>query len=195
MTPEHLWVNRTTSYLGMCFGGVVSIGVLVTSALVLQPQHIIVDSYEQAAMMLVPVFERWGVPLFAAALGVGCFGAAVEIALNGGYVCSQVFGWSWSANRPRTDAARFTAAFTAVLAASTLVVLCGFDPLRMTLLSVALTVVVMPAVVLPFLVLMNDRKYVERHTSGPIGNALLMALTILGALLAAIVVPLELVGG
>jgi hypothetical protein len=42
-----------------------------------------------------PVFGRYGVPLFAVALGIGCFGAAVEIALNGGYVFSQGFGWAW----------------------------------------------------------------------------------------------------
>jgi hypothetical protein len=65
----------------------------------------------------------------------------------------------------------------------------------LTLLSVALTVVIMPAVVLPFLVLMNDKNYVKQHTAGAIGNALLVALTILGGLLALVVVPLEIFGG
>ena len=54
MTEQELWVNRTTSYLGMCFGGVVSMGVLVTSAMVLAPKRIVPDSYEQAALMFVP---------------------------------------------------------------------------------------------------------------------------------------------
>jgi Mn2+/Fe2+ NRAMP family transporter len=143
----------------------------------------------------VPVFDRWAVPLFASALGIGCFGAAVELTLNAGYVFSQVFGWSWGANKPRRDAARFTAAFTLVLLSALAVALLGFDPLRLTLISVALTVVIMPAVVLPFLVLMNDQKYVKTHTSGPIGNGLLAALTILGCLLALVVIPLEIFGG
>jgi len=195
LTEPELWVNRTTAYLGMCFGGVVSMGVLVTSAMVLQPRHILVDSYEQAALMFVPAFGRWAVGLFAAALGVGCFGAAVELALNAGYTFAQVFGWSWGANRPRPDAARFTAAFTFVLIAALAIGLFGFDPLRLTMLSVALTVVIMPAVVLPFLVLMNDRKYVKEHTSTAIGNALLAALTVLACVLAIVVIPLELVGG
>ena len=195
LTEKELWVNRSTAYLGMCFGGVVSMGVLVTSAMVLGPRHIIVDSYEQAALMFVPVFQQWAVPLFAAALGVGCFGAAVEITLNSGYVCSQVFGWSWGANKPRRDAARFTSAFTIVLIMSVALALLGFDPLRLTLLSVALTVVIMPAVVLPFLVLMNDEKYVKQHTSTAIGNGLLAALTVAGAIMAIVVIPLELLGG
>jgi Mn2+/Fe2+ NRAMP family transporter len=195
VTERELWVNRITAYAGICFGGVVSMGVLVTSAMVLEPRHILVDSYEQAALMFVPVFGRWAITLFALALGVGCFGAAVEISLNTGYVCAQVFGWSWGANRPRRDAARFTAAFTFVLLAAVALSLIGFDPLRLTMLSVALTVVIMPAVVLPFLVLMNDQKYVKTHTSGAIGNGLLAALTILGCVLAVVVIPLEYFGG
>jgi Mn2+/Fe2+ NRAMP family transporter len=195
LTESELWVNRTTAYLGMCFGGVVSMGVLVTSAMVLQPRQIVVDSYEQAALMFVPVFGRWAITLFAAALGIGCFGAAVELTLNAGYTFAQVFGWSWGANKPRRDAARFTSAFTFVLLAALAIGLIGFDPLRLTMLSVALTVVIMPAVVLPFLALMNDEKYVKKHTSGVIGNAFLALLTILGGLLAVIVIPLEIMGG
>jgi Mn2+/Fe2+ NRAMP family transporter len=179
----------------MGFGGVVAMGVLVTSAMVLAPQQIVPDSYEQAALMLIPAFHRWGIPLFAAALAIGCFGAAVELSLNAGYLFAQVFGWSWGANRPRRDAVRFSAAFVIVLGASLAVALIGFDPLQLTLLSVAFTVVIMPFVILPFLVLMNDPKYVKRHVSGPIGNALLAALTLLGGLLALVVIPLEILGG
>jgi Mn2+/Fe2+ NRAMP family transporter len=195
MKENELWVNRATSYLGMGFGGVVSMGVLVTSAMVLAPQHIVPDSYQQAALMLVPAFHTWAVPLFAASLAIGCFGAAVELSLNAGYLFAQVFGWSWGANRPRRDAVRFSAAFTIVLCASLAVALIGFDPLRLTLLSVAFTVVIMPFVVLPFLALMNDPKYVKRHRSGPLGNALLAALTVLGGVLALVVIPLEILGG
>jgi Mn2+/Fe2+ NRAMP family transporter len=195
MKEDELWVNRTTAYTGMCFGGVVSMGALITAAVVLAPRHIIVDSYEQAALMFVPAFGRWAVALFAASLGVGCLGAAVEIALNAGYVTSQVFGWPWGANRPRADAPRFAAAFTLVLLLAVAVALLGFDPLQLTLLAVAFTVVIMPLVVLPFLVLMNDERYVGRHRSGPIGNACLATLTIAAGLFALAVIPLEILGG
>jgi Mn2+/Fe2+ NRAMP family transporter len=145
--------------------------------------------------MFVPVFHHWAIPLFALSLGIGCFGAAVEITLNSGYVFAQGLGWSWGANKPRREAARFTAAFTLVLFCALALALLGFDPLRLTLLSVALTVVVMPFVVLPFLVLMNDPKYVQEHTSGPIGNGFLAVLTVAAAIMAAVVIPLEVLGG
>jgi Mn2+/Fe2+ NRAMP family transporter len=169
--------------------------VLIVSALVLAPQHIHVDSYHQAALMFVPVFKRYAVPLFAAALGVGCLGAAVEISLNAGYVLSQGFGWTWGANKKRLDTTRFTLAMTIMLAASVLFGLVGIDPLRLTLISMGITVVVMPIVVLPFLVVMNDERFVKTHRSGPIGNGVLATLVVAGAILALIVVPLEIVGG
>jgi Mn2+/Fe2+ NRAMP family transporter len=195
LTEKHLWVNWTTAYAGTAFGSIVSMAVLVTSAMTLAPRHIMVDSYEQAALMFVPAFSRWGVPLFALALGVGCFGAAVEITLNAGYALSQAFGWSWGANKPRREAARFATASTIVLCAALALALVGVDPLRLTMISVALTVVVMPVIVLPFLVLMNDATFVKTHTSGPVGNGFLAILTILAALLALVVVPLEILGG
>jgi Mn2+/Fe2+ NRAMP family transporter len=195
LTEKELWVNRTTSYFGICFGGLVSMGVLVTSAMVLGPKQITVDSYDQAALMLVPVFHTWGIALFAVSLGIGCLGAAVEIALNTGYAFSQALGWSWGANKGRPDAARFSMAYTLVTLAGVVIALIGFDPLRLTMISLALTVVIMPLVVLPFLALMNDSRYVKSHTSGPIGNTFLAGLTLLGALLAIVVVPLEIFGG
>src|SRR5689334_6147825 len=94
-SQSDLWINRVTSFVGMGFGGIVSMGVLVTSAVVFGPQHPQVNSFEQAAQMFVPVFGEWGVTLFALALGIGCFGAAVEIAVNAGYVLAQAFGWTW----------------------------------------------------------------------------------------------------
>jgi Mn2+/Fe2+ NRAMP family transporter len=194
-TEPDLWINRVTCYFGMGFGSIVSMGVLITAAVVLGPLHLLVDSYDQAALMFVPVFGRWAVPLFACALGVGCFGAAIEITLNAGYVLAQSFGWPWGIDKPRRDTARFCAAFTMVLLLALIVGLLGFDPLQMTLISVALTVVVMPLMVLPFLVLMNDPQYVNTHKSGAFGNGFLAVLTIVGALMALVVIPLEIFGG
>lgn len=192
---QDLWINRLTSFLGMGFGSVVAMGCLVTAAIVLGPQHVKVESYEQAAQMFVPVYGHWAVTLFALSLGVGCFGAAVEIALNAGYVLGQALGWTWGINKKRRDVSRFVAAFSLVLFLAVLIGTMGFDPLQVTLVSVALTVVIMPLVVLPFLVLMNEERYAGRHTSGPLGNGLLATLTILGALMALVVIPLEIFGG
>lgn len=195
MKQEELWVNTATTYGGNVFGAIVSMGVMVTSAMVLEPLHINVDSYEQAALMFVPAFGNWAIALFALSLAIGCIGAAIEIALNMGFVLSQAFGWSWGANKPRAENARFSCALTFILVAAAIIALIGFDPLRLTMISVALTVLVMPLMVLPFLAVMNDTKFVKDRTNTPLGNALLALLTVAGALFAVVVIPLEILGG
>ena len=109
------WINRLTAWCGMGFGSTVAMGCLVTAAIVFGPQHVKVDTYEQAAQMFVPVYGRWAVTLFALSLGIGCFGAAVEIALNAGYVLGQAFGWTWGIDKKRRDVSRFVTAFSVVL--------------------------------------------------------------------------------
>jgi len=194
-TARDLWINRTTSLFGMSFGGIVSMGALVTAAVVFGPRHVHVESFEQASAMFAPVFGRQGVTLFAAALAIGCFGAAIEIALNAGYLLAQSFGWTWGVEKPRAKAARFTMAFSLMLAASTVIALSGVDPLRMTMISVALTVVLAPLIVLPLLVLMNDRRYVGAHTNGAVGNGVLAIVSLAAAVMALVVIPLEIMGG
>ena len=194
-TERDLWSNRITSFAGIGFGALVSVAALVCAALVLAPQHVKVDSLEQAASVLNPILHSWGVPLFALALGIGCFGAAVEIALNAGYVAAQGFGWTWGANKHRLETARFSVAMTLMLIAGLIVAAFGFNPMRVTLISVGIAVIFMPIVVLPLLVLMNDDRFVKSHRNGPIGNAALALLVILGALLAVVVVPLQVIGG
>lgn len=195
MTEPELWVNRVTAFLGMGFGSIVSMGIMVTAALTLASRGVHVDSFEQAADMLTPAFGALGVPLFAAALGIGCLGAATEITLNGGYLAAQIFGWQWGAGKRRRDAARFSLCAVALLAASALIAATGVDAMRLTMWSMALTVIVMPVIVLPFLVLMNDPRYVKAHASGAAGNLFLAAVTVLAALLAVIVIPMQIVGG
>jgi Mn2+/Fe2+ NRAMP family transporter len=194
-TEQDLWINRLTAFLGMGFGSIVAMGCLVTSAIVLGPQHIKVESYDQAARMFVPVFGPWAITLFALSLGIGCFGAAVELTLNTGYLFGQALGWTWGLERKRRDVARFVTVFSIVLLLGVLIAVIGFDPLQVTLVSVALTVVILPLVVLPFLVLMNEEEYVKKHTSSAFGNGMLAMLTILGAVMALVVIPLEVFGG
>jgi len=190
-----VWINRITAFAGMGFGGIVSMGALVAAAVVFGREHIKVDSFVQASQMFVPAFGAWGTTLFALALGIGCFGAAVEITLNAGYALSQSFGWTWGVHKKRRETSRFVAAFTLVLLLASAIALLGFDPMQMTLIAVALTVVAAPLVVLPFLVLMNEERYVEDRTSGPLGNGVLAVLTVLCAVMAAIVIPLQILGG
>ena len=108
---------------------------------------------------------------------------------------AQAFGWKWGENEHPASAARFSMVFTVFLLAASVFILAGVDPLKLTLFSMAVTAVILPVVVLPFLVLMNDKKFVGKHTNGRLGNAVVFFCVILAGLVALVAVPLEIFGG
>jgi Mn2+/Fe2+ NRAMP family transporter len=192
---SHLGTNRLVATVGMTFGGVLSLAVLVVAAMVFAPRAIQIDRYEQVALMLTDPFPAWGFFLFAASLGIACFGAAVEITLALAYLVAQGFGWNWGENLSPARAARFSVAYTVTVALAALVVLTGIDPLKLTNLSMALTAAVLPVAIAPFLILMNDPHYMREHTNGWLGNAVVLVTMTLASVLAVVVIPLEILGG
>lgn len=194
-TEKDCAMNRVVASFGMGFGAVVAMGVLVTSALVLQPRGIAADAFSQVALVLTPAFGKCGFYLFVASLFIGCLGAALEVALNMAYLLGQSLGWNWGENLRPKDGTRFSVVFTLAIGLSAVLVLLGLDPLRVTLFSMALTVLILPVVVLPFLVLMNDEQYLGGHTNGWVGNAVVGFVVVAGFLMALVAIPLQILGG
>lgn len=190
----YLVPNRFIALFGMSFGAVIAMAVIVVAALTLQPHGIRVEQYEQAALMLLPAFGKWGFYLFVASLAVACLGAALELSLATAYAVAQAFGWTWGENVEPREAARFSAVYTAFIVLAALVVLAGIDPMKLTLFSMAITAVVLPLTVAPFLVLMNDRQFMGVHVNGRLSNAVVLVSTVIAALIAIVAIPLEIFG-
>jgi Mn2+/Fe2+ NRAMP family transporter len=191
---SYLLPNRFIALLGMSFGSAIAMAVIVVAALALEPHGIRVEQYEQAALMLLPAFGKWGFLLFVAALAVACLGAALELSLATAYSIAQAFGWNWGENLEPRKAARFAAAYSVFIALAALLVLTGVDPMKLTLFSMALTAVVLPLSVMPFLVLMNDRQFMGEHVNGKLSNAVVLFTVGLAALIALVAIPLEIFG-
>ena len=192
---SYLTVNRAVAGLGMGFGSIVSLCVLIVSAIVLYPRGIQVDSYEQAALMLTQPFGYWGFVLFAASLGITCLGAALEVNLDTAYITAQAFGWNWGENLHPREAARFSSVYTGFVFLAALLMVVGIDPLQLTLFSMALTAVILPITIVPFLVLMNDEAYVGEYRNGWISNSVVIFTIGLAFVLAIVALPLEVLGG
>jgi Mn2+/Fe2+ NRAMP family transporter len=187
-------VNRITATLGMSFGGALAIAVLIVSALVFVPRGIRIERFDQIALVLTPVMGRSGFFLFAGALGIACFGAILEIALSIAYLIAQGFGWKWSEDARPRDVARFSLVYSATLVAGALIVVIGVDPLAITLMSMALTSALLPVAIVPFLILMNDPRFIGQHGNGWISNTVVCAVVGLAFVLAVVSIPLELMG-
>ncbi|HEY9659730.1 MAG TPA: hypothetical protein V6C65_14835, partial [Allocoleopsis sp.] len=92
-------------------------------------------------------------------------------------------------------AARFSLVYTIFIFCAAIIMAIGIDPLQLTLFSMALTAVILPLVVIPFLVLMNDQSYVGQHRNGWFSNSAVILIIALTFVLAIAAIPLELAGG
>ena len=193
-STKDLWPNRIVAAVGMAFGSFVSMAVVIVAALALAPRGIRAETFQEAVAGLTQAFGHWGFRLFCASLFIGCLGAALELALDVSYLTAQTFGWNWGEDQRPSQEARFPLVYTVAVTIAVLPALAGIDPLQLTMASMAITVIALPLVVWPLLVVMNDRHYLKSHTNGWVGNAAVGAIVLLGFVLAAAAVPLQLFG-
>lgn len=187
--------NRFIAAIGMGFGGGLSVAVLMLGALVFAPHGVTVETYHQLPMILSQPWGRAGVFLFAGMLFITCLGATVEIALALGYQVAQGFGWNWGEDLSPSGDARFSLTYTAALSIATLLVFIRVDPVKLTNFSMALTAASLPVAIFPFLVLMNDEKYLGEHRNGVFGNVVLLIVSLLAGVVAVVSIPLQIAGG
>ena len=193
---SYLWANRAIAGIGMIFGGVIAASVLIIAALVLRPAgiHDITD-YHQLPLLLTSVFGFFGLVLFIASLAVACLGAALEIALQQAYLVAQGFGWNWGKDLRPGQAPGFSLVYTVSVMLAAIPMALGIDPLDLTMFSMALTAASLPLTILPFIFLMNDKRFVKEHTNGRLGNLAVLLIIALGCVLAIVTIPLQLFGG
>jgi Mn2+/Fe2+ NRAMP family transporter len=190
-----LWPNRMTAVFGMGFGSTVNMAVLVVAAMVLAPRGIVADTYQQAGVALSEPLGRWGFWLFCASLFVGTIGAALEVALDVSYITAQTFGWKWGENQEPAQEARFALTYIFAIALGIVPSLLGIDPLKFTMFSMAVTVLALPIIFAPLIVIMNDKRRLKTYTNGLVTNVAVIAIVLLSFVLAVLAIPVQVLGG
>lgn len=176
------------------FGTVLSVATLVVAALVLR-HGVKIESYEQLPALLEAPLGKWGYRAFVAALGFACYGAAAETALVAAHLVAQALGWNFGkTERPRQNA-RFALVYTVAIVISSIVVLAGVNPIDLTLVAMALSALTLPVAVFPFLVLMNDARFLGEQKNRLGGNIVVAAIVALAVVLSIVTIPLEIRGG
>jgi Mn2+/Fe2+ NRAMP family transporter len=188
-------INRAIAVLGMCFGGLLSMAVLITAALALKPSGIDIEKFEQGALLMTTALPKWGFFLFAVSMLVACLGAALEISLAISYFFAQGFGWSWSESLTPSKDARFCLTYTIIILLAAVPLIFGIDPIKVTMISMALTAATLPLAIVPFLFLMNDPIYLGEHRNGWVSNSVVAIIILISFVLAVISIPLQIIGG
>jgi Mn2+/Fe2+ NRAMP family transporter len=190
-----LGVNRATAVVGMGFGSTTAIALIVLSAMVLQPREMSGGTLAEVGLGMSEPLGTLGASLFAFALFVTCFGAALEVVLGVGYNVSQGFGWEWSEEKLPAEAPRFNAFMLIFLLVALLISLIGIDPLQLALYGATFTALVLPIALAPFLVLMNDPIYMGDQTNGKLSNIATIGVLLIAFGVAVVSIPLLILTG
>jgi Mn2+/Fe2+ NRAMP family transporter len=191
---SYIPINRVIAGIGMTFGGFLSMAVLVGAALFFQPKGIQIDKFSQAALLMTTALPKWGFFLFALSMLFACLGAALEISLAIAYFFAQGFGWNWSEDMNPSRDARFSFTYTIIILLAAVPLLFGIDPVKVTVISMALTAATLPLAIVPFLFLMNDPVYLGDHRNGWVSNTVVSIVILISFVLAVISIPLEFLG-
>jgi Mn2+/Fe2+ NRAMP family transporter len=194
-STRSLRLNRVTAFVGMGFGSLGSIAIVVLAAMVLQPLHINGNSLGEIGLPMAQALGQFGAMLFVIVLFSTCLGAALEVVLAMSYLVAQGFGWEWGENLKPVKAARFNLAIILFLLIAVVISLFGTDPLQLALLASTVIALVLPISLLPFLVLMNDHQYLKDKTNGPLSNIAIICILLLTSVVALISLPLEILTG
>jgi manganese transport protein len=169
---KDLKLNQVTATIGYALGGFLSFSLMIVAAVLFLPSGISPEFLGSAA--LAPQHELGQAGLLIAIVGIlfAVGGAAIETSFSGAYNLAQFFGWRWGKKERPAVASRFTLSWLIILGLALLVVMTGYDPVKITEYSVIFSVVALPLTYLPILLIANDRTYMGAHVNGRLANVL-----------------------
>lgn len=194
-TRRSLSLNKTTAIIGMSFGSLGSIMLVVLGALALQPHNMAASTLGEVGLAMAAPLGVAGSLLFAAVLFSTCLGAALEVSLAVSYNIAQGFGWEWSEDKKPAEAARFYLVLTLFILVGLVIGYLRTDPLRLALLASTVIALFLPFSLSPFLFIMNDPSYMGAKTNGRFTNIAVIVTLALAFIVAIVSLPLLILSG
>ncbi|WP_420798535.1 NRAMP family divalent metal transporter [Paenibacillus dendritiformis] len=160
--PQDLRKSNASAVVGIAVLCGLTIIIMITSAAVLAPQGIQVQSALDMAIQLEPLLGPLAKWLFLLGLFAASFSSFVANAVLGGMLLSDGFGWG------RTLNDKSVKIFTSLLlAGSTLIaILAEANPIQLIIMAQATTVLGAPLIAIVLLLLGNNKKVLGSRTNG-----------------------------
>jgi Mn2+/Fe2+ NRAMP family transporter len=189
---EELQLNKVTALIGYALGGFLSFALMIVAGALFLPRGISPQFLGTPALAAEHALGQVGLLLALVGMLFAVGGAAVETSFAGGYNLAQFFGWRWGKKERPAAASRFTLSWLAIFALALVVVMTGYDPVKLTEYSVIFSVVALPLTYLPILLVANDRTYMGSKVNGKLANVLGVLYFALILVIAVAAIPLML---
>ncbi|GAB3660697.1 NRAMP family divalent metal transporter [Glycomyces tarimensis] len=190
-----LSVQRANALIGFPLGGMLSLGIAGSAAVVMLPLGMGVSSLGQVVLPVGIAFGMAGTIVLLFGLFAVLTGAAFETGMSCGYMLAQYFGWPWGKRLPPKRAARFHVVVALSMLGALVIIQTGVDPVMVTEVALVGSAVALPLTYLPVLIVANDREYLGEHVNGRLGNAVGLATMVVVLVAALAAIPLMITTG
>jgi manganese transport protein len=164
--PKDMMVNRANAIIGFGLGGLISVGILLTSAQLFKPAGISPTSIGSVALMAEQPYAQLGLILAFIGILFAVGGATIDTAFSAAYNLAQHQGWKWGKRFRLLSEPRFTLSLAGFLLAGFAIAQTGVDPIELTEYAVIFSIPVLPLTYLPILLVGNDRSVIGEHVNG-----------------------------
>ncbi|MDK9699685.1 MAG: Nramp family divalent metal transporter [bacterium] len=158
--------------------------ITVLCAETLFPHGVRIETAGDAAKSLLPFAGDFAADLFAFGLLNASLFAASILPLSTSYTICEAFGWESGVDKEWNEARQFYTIYTGLIALGAALVLIPSLPLiDIMIISQQVNGMVLPFVLIPMLLLVNDKSIMGKYRNGWIGNTIAIGLTVLIILL------------
>ncbi len=176
---ERLKDVRKDLVISISLGGVISISIVITSAMAFYSKGIAIESSAQMASQLQPLYGSVANALF----GIGFFAAGISSAVTAPYAAafasSGVLGW-----KEGQKSKRFRAVWLGVILAGLTVSLFNFSPIVVIVFAQLTNGLVLPVASIFLLIVLNSRRIlgdaVNTWKQNILGGAIVSIVSLLG---------------
>jgi manganese transport protein len=189
---KELGLNKVTAIIGYALGGFLSFALIIVAGALFLPRGISPQFLGTPALAAEHALGQVGLLLAIVGMLFAVGGAAIETSFSGAYNLAQFFGWRWGKKERPAAASRFTLSWLAIFALGLLLVMTGYDPVKLTEYAVIFSVVALPLTYLPILLVANDRTYMGSKVNGKLANFLGGLYFVLILVIAVAAIPLML---
>ncbi len=164
-----------------CIAVIVIAGfITILCAVTLYPHGILINTADDAAKSLLPFAGRFAGSLFAFGLMNASLFAASILPLSTSYTICEAFGWESGVEKKWEEAPEFYGIYTSIIILGAAVIMIPDLPLiKIMVLSQQVNGMVLPFVLIPMLILINDKRIMGEYVNGKIGNVIAISLTVL----------------
>ncbi len=169
--------------------------IVVTTATVLFPQGITVESAADAALALEPFAGKYATILFAVGLIGASFLAACVLPLTTSFVICEAFGWEAGVNFTWQEAPIFKGILTFVIAFSALVVLIpDLNLMQVMVFSQFVCGIILPILLVFMAIIAADKRVMGKHAVGRVTQVIIWAIVVVVSALTVALLVLTLLG-